>query len=380
MEPSHRTVVACLVRLCPTMLINDRDDSSRERYLAIADFGTCLSLRVGLFCVVYYLSRGNRASLTQTGKLTGMQDVVVYIRSMVFLGTQIVAFPLLYQIKQFWPDCHLRVVGQDDLAKHYESLPWVDEYVRANRLKQNYRALGRKPDLVIALHFASEQFSLVSLVKGVKVRVGFRNGRISDIFWTHTYKKDYSEYMGAANLKLLAAYRPFDIAVAARACVAAIAEQRDQTPEAADVVFMPGGGAGEYKRWPVERYVELADKLRQRMGNDTRFCFVLGPDEQLESDWLQRLNRDDFVLLANRPLPELAWLALQARLIVANDCGPCHYGQFAGVPYVGVFHEPNPEWFWQRDNTADVVPKMANRDIKSIDSSDVFDAVVKLLF
>ncbi|PRY99439.1 ADP-heptose:LPS heptosyltransferase [Jezberella montanilacus] len=307
-----------------------------------------------------------------------MKEVVVYIRSMVFLGTQIVAFPLLYQIKQFWPDCHLRVVGQDDLAQYYESLPWVDDYVRANRLKQNFLALN-KPDLVIALHFASEQFSLVSLLKGVKTRIGFRNGRVTDVFWTHRYKKDYSEYMGVANLKLLAAYRSFDIATAARACVTAIAAQRTSNPDLADVVFMPGGGAGDYKRWPVERYVELADLLGPRMGADIKFCFVLGPDEQREYQWLQSLNRDDFVLFANRPLSELAWLTLQAKLIVANDCGPCHYGQFAGVPYVGVFHETNLEWFWRRSDTASVVPMFANKDIKSIEASDVFEAAIKVM-
>jgi len=307
-----------------------------------------------------------------------MQEVVVYIRSMVFLGTQIVSFPLLYQIKQFWPTCHLRVVGQDDLAKHYESLPWVDDYVRANRLKQNYLALN-KPDLVIALHFASEQFSLVSLLKGVKTRIGFRNGRVTDIFWTHSYKKDYSEYMGAANLKLLATYKSFDISVAARDCVTAIADQRTSTPEAAEILFMPCGGAGDYKRWPVKRYVELADLLRTRMGHETKFCFVLGPDEQVEYEWLQSLQRDDFILFANKPLAELAWLTLKAKLIVANDCGPCHYGQFSGVPYVGVFHEPNLEWFWQRSNTGYVVPKLDNKDIKSIKAPDVFEVAIKVL-
>jgi len=309
-----------------------------------------------------------------------MQEVVVYIRSMVFLGTQIVAFPVLFQIKQFWPNCRLRVVGQDDLAKHYESLPWVDEYIRANRLKQNFQALGNKPDLVLTLHFASEQFSLVSLIKGVKARVGFRNGRLTDLFWTHSYKKNYSEYMGVANLKLLAAYRPYDVKESARACVQAIAAQRTQTPCAADVIFMPGGGAGEYKRWPVARYVELADLLRVRLGHDTQFCFVLGPDEQREYDWLVSLRRDDFHLLSNRPMSEVAWISAQAKLIVANDCGPSHYAQFACVPYVGVFHETNLEWFWQRDDTSYVVPKTPSKDIKSISSADVFDAVAKIIF
>jgi ADP-heptose:LPS heptosyltransferase len=294
-----------------------------------------------------------------------MQEVVVYLRSMVFLGTQIVAFPLLYQIKQFWPQCHLRVVGQDDLAKHYKALPWVDEYVRANRLKQNYLALGAKPDLAIALHFASEQFSLVSWVKGVKNRLGFRNGRASDFLWTHSYPKDYSEYMGIANLKLLASFKSFDVAMAARACVTAIASQRTFTPPEAQIVFMPGGGAGEYKRWPVEQYVQLADLLKVSQGAQSKFCFVLGPDEVDECAWLKSLGREDFVLLENRPMAEIAWMVLQARIVIANDCGPSHYAQFACVPYVGVFHETNLEWFWTRPDTAHVTPPQVLKTTQS---------------
>ncbi len=309
-----------------------------------------------------------------------MKEVVVFIRSMQFLGTQIVSYPLLYQIKQFWPDCHLRVVAQDNVGKHYLSLPWVDEFVQADRFGAVYHAMNSSADLLIVLHFASEKYGAAALLKRPRFRLGFKHKRITDFVWTHAHRKDFSEYMGLGNLLVLAAFKPFDPAVAARACVTAIAAQcADDLPEPSDVVLMPGGGAGDYKRWPIKEFVQLADLLKPSLPSGASFCFVLGPDETKEYEWLLSLHRDDFKFLMTRPLPEIAAAVLKAKLVVANDCGPSHLAQFSGVPYVGVFHELNREWFWARNNTADVLPWDGSTEIKHVRPEDVLAACLKVI-
>ena len=309
-----------------------------------------------------------------------MKEVVVFIRSMQFLGTQIVSYPLLYQIKQFWPDCHLRVVAQDNVGQHYLSLPWVDEFVQADRFPAVYRAMNHSADLLIVLHFASEKYGAAALLKRPKYRLGFKNKRITDFVWTHSHRKNFSEYMGLGNMLLLSALKPFDPFVAARACVSAIAAQcKDHRPEPADVLLMPGGGAGDYKRWPITEFVRLVDLLKPTLREGASFCFVLGPDESKEYAWLLALQRADFKFLMTRPLPEIAVAVLQARLVVANDCGPSHLAQFSGVPYVGVFHESNREWFWTRDNTADVLPADGSTEIKRVRPEDVLASCLKVI-
>ncbi len=309
-----------------------------------------------------------------------MKEVVVFIRSMQFLGTQIVSYPLLYQIKQFWPECHLRVVAQDSVGKHYLSLPWVDEFVQADRFGAVYHAMNRSADLLIVLHFASDKYGAAALLKRPKYRLGFKNKRMTDFVWTHSHRKDFSEYMGLGNMKVLAAFKSFDPAVAARSCVQVIAAQHTQAHTVrADVVMMPGGGAGDYKRWPIKEFVRLADLLKPSLPPEASFCFVLGPDETKEYEWLLTLKREDFKFLMTRPLPEIAAAVLMAKLVVANDCGPSHLAQFSGVPYVGVFHELNHEWFWTRDNTADVVPADGSTEIKHVKPEDVLTACLRVL-
>ena len=309
-----------------------------------------------------------------------MKEVVVFIRSMQFLGTQIVSYPLLYQIKQFWPDCHLRVVAQDNVGKHYLSLPWVDEFVQADRFGAVYRAMNHSADLLIVLHFASDKYGAAALLKRPRYRLGFKNKRMTDFVWTHSHRKDFSEYMGLGNMKVLSAFKSFDPLVAARACVTAIAAQcAGNPPASADVVLMPGGGAGDFKRWPVKEFVRLTDLLKSALGAQASFCFVLGPDEAKEYAWLLSLERSDFKFLMTRPLPEIAAAVMQSKLVVANDCGPSHLAQFSGVPYVGVFHELNREWFWARNNTADVLPAYGSTEIKNVRPEDVLGACLKVL-
>ena len=341
-----------------------------------------------------------------------MKNVIVFIRSMQFLGTQIVSYPLLYQIKQFWPACHLRVVAQDAVGQHYLTLPWVDAFTQADTLPEVYRTMDGSADLVIALHFASEKYGIAALLKRPTFRLGFKNSRVTDFVWTHSHRKDFSEYMGLANLRLLAAFKEFDPAQAARQCVQALAafegraspdgsskvanasdvslsrsrvnEPGTQPSSASDanasqIVLMPGGGAGDYKRWPIEHYVALADLLKSMLMPQAIFYFVMGPDEAEQYRWLQSLGRSDFVYLMTRPLSEIAKAVMGAKLVVANDCGPSHLAQFSGMPYVGVFHESNREWFWARETSADVLPQDGTHEIKNVTPEQVLAAARRVL-
>ena len=91
------------------------------------------------------------------------------------------------------------------------------------------------------------------------------------------------------------------------------------------------------------------------------------------------LGRSDFKIEFCRPPAELAALMRNARLVVSNDCGPSHIAQGLCVPYVGIFNEPNPEWFWARSYTRDVVPDNGTDAINSIEPARVLRACLDVL-
>lgn len=308
-----------------------------------------------------------------------MQDIAVYIRSRDKFGDQIASFATLFQLKQWWPQAKLRVVGQHAVSGYYLPLPWVDEFVHAPNLYRGIGAMPWRADLAVCLHHSSERYGLISLLRRPKVRLGFGNHRLLDFMWTNAWQKDINEYIGLANLHLLNTYRPVQPQATSRACFEAIAALAPASSPRADIVLIPGGGDGEFKRWGVDNFIALADLLKARLGDGARFSFVLGPAEAEERAALQALNRSDFDLIVGRSVAELALLMLDARLVVANDCGPSHIGQGVCVPYVGVFNEANPEWFWARPYTAAVYPDTGQIGIRLVSPGHVAQACWQVL-
>lgn len=301
----------------------------------------------------------------------GIDKAVIFIRSMRFWGTQLVSYPVLYQIKHWWPDCQLTVVGTDPLHKHYESLPWVNSFVNAKGFGDMIKAVTPDTDLMVSLHAASERYGLIGLLKRPPLRLGFKNHRITDIFWTHTHKKSRTEYIALSNLLLLRSLKTFDPEKAARGCLQDLAAPESERLPANLILMLPGGGDGAYKRWPIKSFHELYTRLKIKGIQSQRFGYVLGPDEKEEAAFLKRLSLPDVLLFENCSIAELSRLMLGAKLIVANDCGPSHLAQFAGVPYVSVLHEPNPEWFWQRTHSRFVIPQDGSTEISHVSVEDV---------
>lgn len=343
-----------------------------------------------------------------------MAEIVVFVRSRPFFGAQLVMFPALYQLKKWWPEKKLRVVARDSLAFVFSALPWVDEFVHAPTFAAEFAALGSHCDIFIGLHPSSEWHAVLGALRRPTARVGFRNGRMADAAWTHSLPFDTSKYRALHFMQLLQTLRPFSPMQAARESVIALANAYLQTqnnasgvqkgvpdslavlrdpaalasggdllhaygiegvtapqangarpagdtnaghspkPHARIITFMPGGGAGEFKKWGVLRFVQLADALAQLA--PTRFNFVLGPAELQEERLLRQMRRPDFNVMANASLPQLAAVVVSSDLVVANDCGPSHLAQCAGVPFVGLFDEAKPEWFWQRLAAQCLVP------------------------
>lgn len=315
-----------------------------------------------------------------------MAEIVVFVRSRPFFGAQLVMFPALYQLKQWWPHKRLRVVARDDLRKLFESLPWVDEFVHAPTALTELAALDRQCEVFVDLHPSSEWHALAALLKHPPCRIGYRNGRVGDLVWTHALPFDAREYRALHFLHLLQAYRPFDALRAAHGCVESLAAALPahagtasgtsrvdgaqgtrpmaaletgpvggRLPHPRVVTFMPGGGAGEFKKWGMQRFVALADGLAEDA--ETAFNVILGPAEQEEARMLRDMHRPDFRVVMSPSLSELARIIVASDLVVANDCGPSHLAQCAAVPFVGLFDEDKPEWFWPRRDACCLVPE-----------------------
>lgn len=93
----------------------------------------------------------------------------------------------------------------------------------------------------------------------------------------------------------------------------------------------------EQKRWPLERFAEIAQRYRAK-GFGVRAFF--GPNERGDSAKLAQLVPD--VEIVERPLPEAARALSQCTVFLANDSGLAHLAAGLGVTTLVLFGMTDP--------------------------------------
>ena len=104
-------------------------------------------------------------------------------------------------------------------------------------------------------------------------------------------------------------------------------------------VINPGGGWGA-KRWPLERYAELARWVAAERG--WRCYLNAGPGEESLVAEIERREPSLSPLRFPLTLRQLVALLRRARLLVAGDTGPLHIAAAVGTPLVALFGPTDP--------------------------------------
>jgi heptosyltransferase-3 len=98
------------------------------------------------------------------------------------------------------------------------------------------------------------------------------------------------------------------------------------------VALHPGSGS-ERKNWPINKFAELAEKLREK---GFRVVWIAGPAEED----LSFPSTD--ILVRNAPLPLLVHMFARSCLYVGNDSGISHLAAACGAPCVVLFGPSDP--------------------------------------
>jgi len=131
-----------------------------------------------------------------------------------------------------------------------------------------------------------------------------------------------------------------------------------QASEVRPVVALAPGGAknaartSPLKRWPLDRYVQLAGALHDR---DIAVAIVGDASETWVSEAFH--GREVIDLIGQTTLPELLAILARCSAVVAHDSGPFHLATLAGAPTVALFGPTSPDAFVPRDRPVQVLWK-----------------------
>jgi heptosyltransferase II len=101
----------------------------------------------------------------------------------------------------------------------------------------------------------------------------------------------------------------------------------------------------EFSRWPVRRFVELAERARIHNRNLTVMLTGTPPERELIDAFISMYSGHAIDASDPGSLMRTAALLKRCNLLVSNDTGIMHLGAALGVPTVGLFG-PNSPRYW----------------------------------
>lgn len=145
-----------------------------------------------------------------------------------------------------------------------------------------------------------------------------------------------------------------------------------------DVIALHPGSGSSRKNWPAEKFVQLAEGIRQSgIGQP---LFVLGEADAAASRALFRLAPAAPVM-ANRSLKEVASVLAVSRGYVGNDSGITHLAAALGIPVVALFG-PTAAAVWRPRGAKTVVlqgREPTSPALAAIESPAVLKALERLV-
>ena len=284
------------------------------------------------------------------------------------IGNTILFTPFLRALRRHAPQVRLDLlVWSPSMAEPVTGSGWVDRIwtvpSRPSRWPAFFRSLRREHYDASVLAFPSNKasFHLLSYALGAKRRIShsYAGFHLKTLAFLETCTVPAVKGMHDAdqNLRLLNVWGwpperesrtlGFHIEAADRDFARAWLKDH-QVTSPVRIGFHPGAGGaladwqGSAKRWPLDRFSELAKRLLQ-----TADCAVLilgGPEEYaLQDEMIRAVPIPHRLIPVRASLKRTAAIIEQCALAISNDSGLMHVAAALNVPTLGIFGPTNPE-------------------------------------
>jgi ADP-heptose:LPS heptosyltransferase len=108
-----------------------------------------------------------------------------------------------------------------------------------------------------------------------------------------------------------------------------------------NIIAFHVGASCPSKRWPVEKFSDVADRLSDVYKYD--IVLVGGDDtEELSAKMISLMRGRAVDLTGSLMLGELAEFLSRCRLFISNDSGPVHVAAAVGTPVIAIFGRKDP--------------------------------------
>lgn len=273
------------------------------------------------------------------------------------------AVPALRELRQLLPRAHITVVSRPGAADILIDADFVDDVLVYDRQglasvwNQVREWRRRKFDLALLFQNAFEA-AVIAFLAGVPIRKGYPTERRGLLLTNSLPLPDWKDerhesfyYLNiVAELERIITGRTkietteprFDLTVSEVRKQEARQFLRDQgaRTNAPLAVLCPGSINSRAKRWPAERYAELADRLVE---SGATVALIGSPGElDVSKEVCEHARHRPIVLTGKTSVAEATAVISIADILITNDTGPAHIGAALDTPTLVIFGSTNP--------------------------------------
>jgi ADP-heptose:LPS heptosyltransferase len=273
--------------------------------------------------------------------------LVVKLRA---IGDVLLATIVLRNLRKAFPSARLEFLTEPPARDVVNRHPDVDEVLIYDRASESgagliRRVRSRSYDLILDL-FGNPRTALVTRLSGARWRVGYRfRGRRyayniavtprGGVVHNTQFNLDALEAIGVA---IVDRNLYFPIASPEEAAAAKILDGAGLRP--GPIVALNTGGGWYTKRWPLERFTALGDRLIEAYG--VSIVLPWGPGQKQDVETVSAGMKCAAFIPPLTTLGELGALLKRMSLVISNDSGPMHLAAAVGTPVLGIFGPTNP--------------------------------------
>ena len=282
-----------------------------------------------------------------------------------WIGDAVMATPFLVLLRKVFNEHTITVLAKSYVSEIFRRNSSVDNLVETEsvdpivivKILRNARPeAGWEYSFILPTSFSS---ALKSFLSGARRRIGY-SGEFRDILLTNVLHgfSSRSDHLSRYYIRLIETSTNESIGDIPLPVVIPPYEWGKEVSrlvgEGPYMIVAPGAEFGNAKKWPIERFAELAGKLSR--DHHWRVVVIGSPKERaMIENAFSTIGVDWHNLAGKTDMGEMLSVIRGANFLVGNDSGPVHVSSAMGIPTVALFGSTSPIWTLPRGPSVEVV-------------------------
>ncbi len=287
----------------------------------------------------------------------------VVVRGSNWVGDAVMTIPALRELRRILPEAHITLASRSWASGLFADAEFLNDVITSDAggvfapLREARAWAGHNFDLAV-LFPNSFAAAVVPALARIPLRIGYGTHKRSLLLnpalplpeWKNLKHESYYYLQIVSQLekhltgKLTTPPRldsSLHVSGAQQAAARVKLAENGVVQSQTLIAICPGSINSRAKRWPVQRYAELADLLIERI--DATILLIGSREEASVVSAVQAQMKYSPISLAGKTsLEELVGILNSADLVISNDTGPAHIASALGRPTLVIFGPTNP--------------------------------------